>query len=72
MVNICEPSFVLVRDKVLIASKFVANLGDAAVAKMEAMVDAHMEADDMEGAAFWREIADAVRVVARRGRANIH
>ena len=56
----------LVRDKVLIASKLVANLGDAAVAKMEALVDAHMEADDMEGAAFWLEIADAVRIVGQR------
>jgi len=58
----------LVRDKILIASKLVANLGDQALPKMEAMVDEHLEADDMEGAAFWREIADAVRMVKQRGR----
>ena len=56
-----------VRDKAVIACKLVANLGDAALPEMEAIVDAHVEADDTEGAAFWREIAEAVRVLARRG-----
>ncbi len=51
----------------MIASNLAANLGDTTVAKVEAIVDAHVRANDLEGASFWREIADAVRVVVRQG-----
>lgn len=61
----------LVRDKVVIATKLFANLGSNAPAKLEAMVDEHMDAGDMEGAAFWREIAEAVRIVAGQERRSI-
>jgi hypothetical protein len=60
----CHSSPMLVRDKVVIAAKLFATLGSSAPAKLEAMIDEHMDAGDKEGAAFWREIAAAVRIVA--------
>jgi hypothetical protein len=55
----------LVRDKLHIASNVIAKLGCNATATMEEIVDQHMDAGDMEDAAFWREIAEAVRVLQR-------
>ena len=55
----------LVRDKLFIASNLIAKFGSNTTATMEAIVDEHMDAGDMEDAAFWREIAEAVRVLQR-------
>ena len=57
----------LLRDKVVIASHLVTNLGVGALTKMETIVEEHENAGDIEGAAFWREIAEAIRIVSRIG-----
>ena len=49
------------KDLTAVAYKMIAEFGDLAAERMDAIVAAHVAAADAEGAAFWRNVASTVR-----------
>jgi len=46
---------------ILLARKMIDTMGDCAADKMDAVVAAHVEEGNAEGAQFWGAVADVVR-----------
>lgn len=60
------------RNTLAIAQKMIDTLGPEAKVKMDAIVAAHTNSGDVDGARFWLEISDVVRAIERGSRMHQH
>jgi hypothetical protein len=49
------------KDLATVAYKMIAEFGDQAAERMDSIVKEHVAAKDIEGAAFWGDVASTVR-----------